>query len=200
MLVAKSQAVARPTTRSAVVPRTVACRRVVRSGRRSSVSVQANSEDNGSAATRRATYAELESIQCDLSAFPSCKFFRIEAIFRPWRLPFVVDTLSKYGIRGLTNTPVKGVGVQGGARERYAGTEFGLTNLVDKEKLDIVVSRAQVDTVVRLVAASAFTGEIGDGKIFVHPVAEVVRIRTAETGLEAEKMEGGMEDMMRKKK
>ncbi len=64
-----------------------------------------------------------------------------QAIFRPWRLPFVVDTLSKYGIRGLTNTPVKGVGVQGGSRERYGGTEFGLTNLVDKEKLDIVVSR-----------------------------------------------------------
>nr|4USH_A Chain A, NITROGEN REGULATORY PROTEIN PII [Chlamydomonas reinhardtii]4USH_B Chain B, NITROGEN REGULATORY PROTEIN PII [Chlamydomonas reinhardtii]4USH_C Chain C, NITROGEN REGULATORY PROTEIN PII [Chlamydomonas reinhardtii]4USI_A Chain A, NITROGEN REGULATORY PROTEIN PII [Chlamydomonas reinhardtii]4USI_B Chain B, NITROGEN REGULATORY PROTEIN PII [Chlamydomonas reinhardtii]4USI_C Chain C, NITROGEN REGULATORY PROTEIN PII [Chlamydomonas reinhardtii]4USJ_C Chain C, NITROGEN REGULATORY PROTEIN PII [Ch len=143
---------------------------------------------------------ELESIQCDLSAFPGVKFFRIEAIFRPWRLPFVIDTLSKYGIRGLTNTPVKGVGVQGGSRERYAGTEFGPSNLVDKEKLDIVVSRAQVDAVVRLVAASAYTGEIGDGKIFVHPVAEVVRIRTAETGLEAEKMEGGMEDMMKKKK
>ncbi|GIL85110.1 hypothetical protein Vretimale_9969 [Volvox reticuliferus] len=168
--------------------------------RRSSVSVRASQENGAKAPTKRATYAELESIQCDLSAFPGVKFFRIEAIFRPWRLPFVVDTLSKYGIRGLTNTPVKGVGVQGGSRERYAGTEFGPSNLVEKEKLDIVVSRSQVDSVVRLVAASAFTGEIGDGKIFVHPVAEVVRIRTAETGLDAEKMEGGMEDMMRRKK
>ncbi|GIL68350.1 hypothetical protein Vafri_21552 [Volvox africanus] len=168
--------------------------------RRSNVSVRASEGNGAKAPTKRATYAELESIQCDLSAFPGVKFFRIEAVFRPWRLPFVVDTLSKYGIRGLTNTPVRGVGVQGGSRERYAGTEFGPSNLVEKEKLDIVVSRSQVDTVVRLVAASAFTGEIGDGKIFVHPVAEVVRIRTAETGLDAEKMEGGMEDMMRRKK
>ncbi|PNH06981.1 Nitrogen regulatory protein P-II [Tetrabaena socialis] len=175
------------------------CRQAPRTQRRASVQVRASGE-NGKPAVKLASYAELESIQCDLSAFPTVNFFRIEAIFRPWRLPFVVDTLSKYGIRGLTNTAVKGVGVQGGARERYAGTEFGLTNLVDKEKLDIVVARAQVDAVVRLVAASAFTGEIGDGKIFVHPVAEVVRIRTAETGLDAEKMEGGMEDMQKKKK
>ncbi|GLC60415.1 hypothetical protein PLESTB_001609800 [Pleodorina starrii] len=197
-----STSVASRTSRAAnVVPLRVSATRCqqCRLARRASVVVRA-SDENGRVPTQRATYAELESIQCDLSAFPGVKFFRIEAIFRPWRLPFVVDTLSKYGIRGLTNTPVKGVGVQGGSRERYAGTEFGPSNLVDKEKLDIVVSRAQVDTVVRLVAASAFTGEIGDGKIFVHPVAEVIRIRTAETGLDAEKMEGGMEDMMRKKK
>eukprot|EP00198_Chlamydomonas_reinhardtii_P014321 XP_001703658.1 nitrogen regulatory protein PII [Chlamydomonas reinhardtii] len=193
--------VGRSTRSAAVVPvRSIASRcQAARPARRASVAVRA-SDENGSVSVRRAPYAELESIQCDLSAFPGVKFFRIEAIFRPWRLPFVIDTLSKYGIRGLTNTPVKGVGVQGGSRERYAGTEFGPSNLVDKEKLDIVVSRAQVDAVVRLVAASAYTGEIGDGKIFVHPVAEVVRIRTAETGLEAEKMEGGMEDMMKKKK
>ncbi|KAG2423058.1 hypothetical protein HXX76_015574 [Chlamydomonas incerta] len=197
-----SSAVVGRSTRSAVVVpvRSVASRcQAARPARRVSVAVRA-SDENGAAAVRRATYKELESIQCDLSAFPGVKFFRIEAIFRPWRLPFVIETLSKYGIRGLTNTPVKGVGVQGGSRERYAGTEFGPSNLVDKEKVDIVVSRAQVDAVVRLVAASAYTGEIGDGKIFVHPVAEVVRIRTAETGLDAEKMEGGMEDMMKRKK
>ncbi|GFR44192.1 hypothetical protein Agub_g5375 [Astrephomene gubernaculifera] len=199
LLTRTSTAVAgRPTRSSAFqTPRAASARcHQARLVRRSAVVVRASS-DNGS--TKRATYAELESIQCDLSAFPGVKFFRVEAVFRPWRLPFVIETLSKNGIRGLTNTPVKGVGVQGGSRERYAGTEFGPSNLVDKEKVDIVVSRAQVDTVVRLVAASAYTGEIGDGKIFVHPVAEVVRIRTAETGLEAEKMEGGMEDMLSRK-
>lgn len=187
-------------SRTIVLCRTSSARAVRATSRRSAVVVRASDENGSSPAPKRATYAELESIQCDLSAFPGVKFFRVEAIFRPWRLPFVVDTLSKYGIRGLTNTPVKGVGVQGGSRERYGGTEFGLTNLVDKEKVDIVISRSQVDAVVRLIAASAFTGEIGDGKIFVHPVAEVIRIRTAETGMDAEKMEGGMEDMMRKRK
>ncbi|KXZ53778.1 hypothetical protein GPECTOR_6g696 [Gonium pectorale] len=192
-------------SRSANATRSVPLRAVstrchqARAARRCAVVVRA-SDENGNAPTKRASYAELESIQCDLSAFPAVKFFRIEAIFRPWRLPFVIETLSRYGIRGMTNTPVKGVGQQGGSRERYAGTEFGPSNLVDKEKLDVVVSRSQVDIVVRLISASAFTGEIGDGKIFVHPVAEVIRIRTAETGLDAEKMEGGMEDMMRKRK
>ncbi|KAL4515779.1 hypothetical protein Ndes2437A_g06504 [Nannochloris sp. 'desiccata'] len=87
--------------------------------------------------------------------------------------------------------------VQGGKRERFAGTEFGSeTNfLVDKTRLDIVISRAQVDTVVRTIATAAFTGEVGDGKIFVHPVAEVVRVRTAETGAVAEYMVGGMSDL-----
>lgn len=164
-------------------------------GCRSSVCVRASVE-NGGPVIRRATYAELESIQCNLSAFPGVEFFRVEAIFRPWRLPGVVDALSKGGIRGMTAGMVKGVGMQGGSRERYAGTEFGLTNLVDKAKVDVVVSRSQVDSVVRIVSTAAFTGEIGDGKIFVHPVAEVVRVRTAETGAVAERMEGGMEDLM----
>ena len=66
---------------------------------------------------------------------------------------------------------------------------------MDKAKLDVVVTRGQVDDVVRIVSAAAHTGEIGDGKIFVHPVADVIRVRTGETGAVAEKMEGGMEDM-----
>ncbi|KAL6747855.1 hypothetical protein V8C86DRAFT_2896540 [Haematococcus lacustris] len=151
-------------------------------------------EDNGSAATQRATYEQLESIKVNLAAFPEVQFFRVEAIVRPWRLAFVIEQLSKEGIRGLTNTPVKGVGMQGGFRERYAGTEFARTDLVVKEKIDVVVSRSQVDIVTRIIAAAAYTGEIGDGKIFVHPVADVVRVRTAETGAVAERMQGGMSD------
>ncbi|KAF5833890.1 hypothetical protein DUNSADRAFT_9637 [Dunaliella salina] len=146
------------------------------------------------ASLKRASYAELESITCDLSAFPQCHFFRIEAIVRPWRLPFVVEQLSAQGVRGMTTAMVKGVGMQGGNRERYAGTEFALTDLVDKATVEVVTAREQVDQVVRLISTACYTGEIGDGKIFIHPVADVVRVRTAETGAGAERMEGGMFD------
>lgn len=153
------------------------------------------SEENGAPAIKRATYAELESIKCNLSAFSGVQFFRVEAIVRPWRLTFVVESLSKAGIRGMTTTYVRGVGMQGGNRERYGGTEFSASQLVDKAKIDVVIDVSQVDAVTRIMAAAAYTGEIGDGKIFVHPVAEVIRVRTAETGAVAEYMEGGMMDL-----
>jgi len=142
-------------------------------------------------------YEALEAVTCDLSAFPNCKFFRIEAIIRPWRLNKVVSVLNSSGIRGLTVSDVQGAGVQGGIRERFKGTEFGdETNfLVDKCRVDIVVSASQVDPIVRLICTACFTGEVGDGKIFVHPVAEVVRVRTGETGTNAERMAGGMSDL-----
>ena len=107
-----------------------------------------------------------------------------------------MGSLSKSGIKGMTVSSVQGAGVQGGKRERFAGTEFGSDDrfLVDKTRLDVVIVRDQVDIVVRIISASAYTGEIGDGKIFVHPVAEVIRVRTAETGAVAEKMEGGLSD------
>lgn len=143
-----------------------------------------------------ASYTELEAIACDLSAFPDVQFFRVEAIVRPWRLPYVINALGDAGIRGMTATPVRGVGMQGGRKERYGGSEFSLTDLVEKSKVEIVVVRDQVDLVARTVATSAHTGEIGDGKIFVHPVADVVRIRTAEVGGVAERMVGGLEDML----
>lgn len=175
-----------------VTRRVPECRRQRRSDRQLHIT---RAEGNGTSTLKRASYAELESIQCDLSAFPAVQFFRVEAIFRPWRLPFVIGELSKNGIRGMTATEVRGVGIQGGQRERYGGTEFSYTDLVEKVKVDVVCARAQVDTVVQTIATAAHTGEIGDGKIFVHPVAEVIRIRTAETGAVAEKMEGGLSDM-----
>lgn len=147
-------------------------------------------------ATESATYEQLEAIKCDLSAFPACNFFRVEAIVRPWRTPYVLRALSEAGIRGMTARDVSGVGMQGGSRERYGGTEYSLTDLVAKAALDIVVARDQVDLVVRTISIAALTGEIGDGKIFVHPVAEVIRIRTGETGAVAEKMAGGRSDMI----
>ncbi|MEW5306977.1 MAG: hypothetical protein WDW36_009402 [Sanguina aurantia] len=145
---------------------------------------------------KRATYEELESIEADLSGYPTTNFFKIDAVIRPWRLPSVVQELSSKGIRGLTTSMVKGVGAQGGSRERYAGTEFSLTDLVDKARVEVVVARAQVNQVVRTVAAATYTGEIGDGKIFVTPIVEVIRVRTAETGAIAEHMQGGMSDLL----
>ena len=155
--------------------------------------VQASGDNGGPAAS--APYKALSTLHADLKAFPNAEFFRIEAIIRPWRLPFVVHELSTLGIYGMTATKVKGVGVQGGKRERYGGTEYGEADLVDKSKLDIVVFRTQVNTVIRAVCGAAHTGEIGDGKIFVHPVADVIRVRTGETGAIAERMAGGMQDM-----
>lgn len=142
-------------------------------------------------------YDRLEQITCDLSAFPNCNFFRVEAIIRPWRLAKLVSVLNAAGIRGLTVSEVQGAGVQGGIRERFRGTEFGdETNfLVEKNRVDIVVTSSQVDAVVRLIATACYTGEVGDGKIFIHPVADVVRVRTGETGAIAERMEGGMADL-----
>lgn len=141
-------------------------------------------------------YDALEHVSCDLDSFPNCNFFKIEAIVRPWRLPKVIQTLNERGIRGMTVSDVRGIGVQGGiATERNAGTEYGTGDLVEKVRVQIVLSRSQVDTVVRLICTSCYTGEVGDGKIFVYPVADVVRIRTGETGAVAERMSGGMEDL-----
>jgi nitrogen regulatory protein PII len=130
----------------------------------------------------------------DLSAYADTEFFKVEAIMRPWRLSDVVHELTAAGILGMTSTKVVGAGVQGGTRERYKGTEHGLDNLVEKSKLDIVCFRDQVDTVVKIICSAARTGEIGDGKIFVSPVMEIIRIRTGETGETAERMQGGMSD------
>ncbi|KAK2076936.1 hypothetical protein QBZ16_005164 [Prototheca wickerhamii] len=140
----------------------------------------------------KATYDQLEAIHCDLSKFPETDFFRVEALIRPWRVEKVTAALSEVGIRGMTISDVRGAGVQGGSRERYGGTEYGSAKnfLVEKTKLEVVVARTQVDTVVRKIASTTFTGEIGDGKIFVHPVADVIR-----TGVNAERMEGGMSDL-----
>nr|AVU04950.1 putative nitrogen regulatory protein [Lobosphaera incisa] len=149
----------------------------------------------GNGAVKAAHYDFLEKIECDLNPFPHCEFFRVEGIVRPWRIRFVVDQLSDNGILGMTVTQVAGAGVQGGKGERYGGTEHGMASLIEKSKLEVVCLRSQVNIVVRIIATAAHTGEIGDGKIFVVPIAEVVRIRTGETGAVAERMEGGMMDM-----
>ncbi|EFJ33869.1 hypothetical protein SELMODRAFT_82661, partial [Selaginella moellendorffii] len=100
------------------------------------------------------------------------------------------------GIRGVTVSDVRGLGAQGGALERHAGSEFSEDKFVTKIKMEIVVSADQVELVIDTVLEEARTGEIGDGKIFVIPVADVIRVRTGERGLQAERMVGGRADIL----
>ncbi len=105
----------------------------------------------------------------------------ITAIIKPHMLDAVRDALAKSGIQGLTATEVKGFGRQKGHTEIYRGAEYSV-NFVPKIKVEIVADDSQVDAVVDAIRASARTGEIGDGKIFVSDMGQAVRIRTGEVG------------------
>ncbi|MBI4827803.1 MAG: P-II family nitrogen regulator [Nitrospinae bacterium] len=106
---------------------------------------------------------------------------KIEAIIKPFKLDEVKDKLNEIGIHGLTVTEVKGFGRQKGHTELYRGAEY-VVDFLPKIKLEIVVPDDMVEEVVSAVSGSAHTGRIGDGKIFVIPVEEAVRIRTGERG------------------
>jgi len=108
---------------------------------------------------------------------------KIEAIIRPSKLDDVKDALDKYGIRGMTVTQVIGCGLQKGHTQIYRGTEYSI-NLLSKVKIEVVVKDKIVEDVVNLIATTARSGEIGDGKIFIYPVENAVRIRTGEAGEE----------------
>ncbi|XP_004494450.1 nitrogen regulatory protein P-II homolog [Cicer arietinum] len=122
---------------------------------------------------------------------PESKFYKVEAIVRPWRIPHVSSALLKMGIRGVTVSDVRGFGAQGGSKERQGGSEFSEDNFVAKIKMEIVVRKDQVDAVIDKIIEESRTGEIGDGKIFLSPVCDVIRIRTGERGEKAERMTGG---------
>jgi len=109
---------------------------------------------------------------------------KIECITRPLKLEPVKDALTDMGIVGMTVTEVRGCGKQRGRTERYRGAEY-VVSLLPKVKIEIIIPDDQVEGVVNVIAETARTGEIGDGKIFVLPVEEVVRIRTGERGEEA---------------
>ncbi|XP_041991369.1 nitrogen regulatory protein P-II homolog isoform X1 [Salvia splendens] len=126
---------------------------------------------------------------------PEANFYKVEAILRPWRIQQVSSALLKMGIRGITVSDVRGFGAQGGSAERQAGSEFSEDNFVVKVKMEIVVSKDQVEEVIAKIIDQARTGEIGDGKIFVSPVADIIRVRTGERGEKAERMTGGRYDM-----
>jgi nitrogen regulatory protein PII len=106
---------------------------------------------------------------------------KIEAIIKPFKLDDVKDALNKIGINGMTINEVKGFGRQRGHKEIYRGAEYQV-DFVPKIKIDVVVDSSLVNQVVEAISISANTGKIGDGKIFVLPVSEAVRIRTGETG------------------
>ena len=105
----------------------------------------------------------------------------IEAIIKPFKLDEVRDAVQKVGVQGLTVTEVKGCGRQKGHTELYRGAEY-VVDLLPKIRIEILVRDGEVDTVVEAIIAAANTGKIGDGKIFVHSVDEVIRIRTEERG------------------
>jgi len=109
---------------------------------------------------------------------------KIEAIIKPFKLEDVKEALKDVGVQGLTVTEVKGFGRQKGHTELYRGAEY-VIDFLPKIKLEIVVPEDQVIKVVEAITESAKTGKIGDGKIFIHPMDEVIRIRTGERGEDA---------------
>ena len=108
----------------------------------------------------------------------------ITAIIKPFKLQEVREALVDAGIEGLTITEVKGYGRQKGHTEMYRGAEYSVDTL-PKIKLDILVDDSNLETVTDVISKTANTGKIGDGKIFISSVEEVIRIRTGETGSEA---------------
>lgn len=105
---------------------------------------------------------------------------KVEAIIKPFKLDEVREALSEIGVSGLTVTEVKGFGRQKGHTELYRGAEY-VVDFLPKIKIELVVSNEQVDGAIEAIVNAARTGKIGDGKIFVTSVEQVVRIRTGET-------------------
>lgn len=109
---------------------------------------------------------------------------KIEAIIKPFRLDEVKTALNDMGIQGMTITDVKGYGRQKGHKEIYRGAEY-VVDFIPKIKIELIVDSSRVDQVVETLRKAANTGKIGDGKIFVLPVENAVRVRTGEKGLQA---------------
>jgi nitrogen regulatory protein P-II 1 len=106
---------------------------------------------------------------------------KVEAIIKPFKLDEVREALAEAGVTGLTVTEVKGFGRQRGHTELYRGAEY-VVDFLPKTKVEMIVTDEQVDRVLEAIIKAARTGKIGDGKIFVSSVEQVVRIRTGETG------------------
>lgn len=109
---------------------------------------------------------------------------KIEAIVRPAKLEALKDAFLAAGIKGMTICQVQGCGNQHGWKEYYRGSEV-IVNMLPKIMLTVVVEDDKVDSTLQLICDTARTGEVGDGKIFVSPVEQVIRIRTGESGVEA---------------
>ncbi len=109
---------------------------------------------------------------------------KIEAILKPSRFEQVKDALNKIGVKGMTVSEVKGYGRQKGHTEVYRGTEY-VVDLIPKIKLEIVADAEQIPNIIDTILTKANTGTIGDGKIFIIPIEDVIRVRTKERGKEA---------------
>ncbi|MBT3429862.1 MAG: P-II family nitrogen regulator [Proteobacteria bacterium] len=105
----------------------------------------------------------------------------VTAVIKPFRLDDVRDALSQIGIQGMTVTEVKGFGRQKGHTELYRGAEY-VVDFLPKVKLEVAISEELVDQALEAISEAAKTGKIGDGKIFVYGIEQVIRIRTGETG------------------
>ena len=109
---------------------------------------------------------------------------KVEAIIKPFKLDDVKESLSNLGVKGLTVSEVKGFGRQRGHREVYRGAEYQV-DFVSKIKIEVVMEDELVSEAVKVIQEKARTGQIGDGKIFILPVEDAIRIRTGETGKDA---------------
>jgi nitrogen regulatory protein P-II 2 len=108
----------------------------------------------------------------------------ITAIIKPFKLEEVRDALSRVGVLGMTITEVKGYGRQKGHTELYRGAEYAV-NFLPKIRIEVVIPDEDADKIVEAIGSAAKTGQIGDGKIFVTPIEQALRIRTGETGADA---------------
>ena len=106
---------------------------------------------------------------------------KIEAIIKPYRLDEVKAALVAIGVAGMTVTEVRGIGRQKGHTELYRGAEYTV-DFLPKIKVEVIVSDSMVETAVEAIQKAAWSGNIGDGKIFIHPVEQAIRIRTDERG------------------
>jgi nitrogen regulatory protein P-II 1 len=106
---------------------------------------------------------------------------KIEAVIKPFKLDEVREALSEVGVTGLTVTEVKGFGRQKGHTELYRGAEY-VVDFLPKVKVEVIIADTMVDRAIEAIVRAARTGKIGDGKIFVTPVEQVIRIRTGESG------------------
>ncbi|MBI9082172.1 MAG: P-II family nitrogen regulator [Desulfobacterales bacterium] len=109
---------------------------------------------------------------------------KIEAIIKPFKLDDVKEALNEIGIQGMTISEVKGYGRQKGHKEIYRGAEY-VVDFIPKAKIEIVLDESQVDQVLEAIQKAAYTGKLGDGKIFVVAVEQAVRVRTGEQGKDA---------------
>ena len=109
---------------------------------------------------------------------------KIEAIIKPFKLDEVKNALTKIGVQGMTVTEVKGFGRQKGHTESYRGTEYAI-DFLPKSKIEIIIPDELVTVVIETIERAAKTGKIGDGKIFLSQVEEIIRIRTGERGKDA---------------